>query len=77
MSDPQPTPEAQAAATTPDHVPTPVEVAEYEAYNAGAEPLSEAGFVPTCMIWTMFIGLGVMILVMLLWVLTTLGSPGI
>jgi hypothetical protein len=35
-------------------------------------PLSEEQFLPTCMIWSMFIGLGLLVGAILIWVIANL-----
>src|SRR5690348_17160830 len=56
-----PNPAARAASTVPgNRPPTAVEEAEALAYDAGPEPpMAEEAFMPTCMVWVMFIGLGI------------------
>jgi hypothetical protein len=62
----------------PDSVPPPrpataVEQAANAAQNADeAAPMSEEQFLPTCMIWTMFIGLGLLVGAILIWVIANL-----
>ena len=69
MSD-TPTP---SRAATGDRPPTAVEQAAQDAYTAADEtPMSEEQLMPTCMIWVTFIGLGVLITAMLLWVVANL-----
>jgi hypothetical protein len=62
----------------PDSVPadrpaTAVEQASHAAQNADDRaPMSEEQFLPTCMIWTMFIGLGLLVGAILIWVIANL-----
>jgi hypothetical protein len=69
MSD-TPTP---SRAATGDRPPTAVEQAAQNTYtDAGDEPMSEEQLMPTCMIWVMFITLGILLAAMLLWVVANL-----
>lgn len=62
----------------PDSVPanrpaTAVEQAAHTAQNVEeAAPMSEEQFLPTCMIWSMFIGLGLFLGAILIWVIINL-----
>ena len=73
-----PTPAARAASTIPgNRPPTAVEEAEALAYDAGPEPpMAEDAFMPSCMVWVMFIGLGIMVAAIILWLLTTMAHGG-
>ena len=69
MSD-TPTP---SRAATGDRPLTAVEQTAQDTYTADDEtPMSEEQLMPTCMIWVTFIGLGVLIAAMLLWVVANL-----
>jgi hypothetical protein len=58
---------------TPTRPLTAVEQAAAEAYGTDpADAMTEDHFMPTCMIWTMFIGLGIMIAAMVLWAVINL-----
>ena len=58
---------------TPPRPATAVEQANAAAQNADeAAPMSEEQFLPTCMIWTMFIGLGLLVGAILIWVIANL-----
>ena len=69
MSD-TPTP---SRAATGDRPLTAVEQTAQDVYTAADEtPMSEDQLMPTCMIWVMFIGLGVLVTAILLWVVANL-----
>ena len=56
-----------------DRPPTAVEQANRAAQNGEERaPLSEEQFLPTCMIWSMFIGLGLLVGAILIWVIANL-----
>ena len=56
-----------------DRSPTAVEQANRAAQNGDERaPLSEEQFLPTCMIWTMFIVLGILVGAILIWVIANL-----
>jgi len=69
MSD-TPTPSRAASGDRPL---TAVEQAAQDTYSDADEPsMSEEQFMPTCMIWVMFIVLGVLVTAILLWVVANL-----